>query len=197
MKTPDRRESLGEFLNQEQLTGTIVEVGCAHGGFARMVLKDWKGSFYYMVDPWKAQDPDVYKERQEEPWKYDRWFDEVIAMAVADHRIRPFRMLSSTAVSYFDDASLDSVYIDGNHDLEHCYEDICLWYPKVRPGGLFGGHDCYNATTDGHYCQVKDAVDKWFKETGNAVVLTDCSSWWHRKPVRYVATAEDEERMAQ
>ena len=36
---------------------------------------------------------------------------------------------------------LDFIFIDGDHSYERCYEDLNLWYNKVRPGGIFAGHD--------------------------------------------------------
>lgn len=36
---------------------------------------------------------------------------------------------------------LDFIFIDGDHSYERCYEDLNLWYDKIRPGGLFSGHD--------------------------------------------------------
>lgn len=36
---------------------------------------------------------------------------------------------------------LDFIFIDGDHSYERCYQDLNLWYDKVRPGGLFSGHD--------------------------------------------------------
>jgi len=38
-------------------------------------------------------------------------------------------------------APLDFIFIDGDHSYERCYEDLNLWYDKIRPGGLFSGHD--------------------------------------------------------
>ena len=36
---------------------------------------------------------------------------------------------------------VDFVYIDGNHRYEFVAKDIELYYPKVRVGGIIGGHD--------------------------------------------------------
>jgi methyltransferase family protein len=196
--TPNRREELGLFLNREKLLGEGAEIGVAHGAFARSVLLDWSGKRYWMIDPWTSQDPAVYKEKQEEAWKYERWYEECIDIQLKDPRVLCLRGYSSRIVSQFEDNQLDWVYIDGNHDFEHVSEDIRLWYPKVRPGGLVSGHDCYNSTEGGHYCQVKDAVFKASLDMGWAsYVVTDCSSWWHRKPSRFVPNAEEEARMAQ
>lgn len=36
---------------------------------------------------------------------------------------------------------LDFVYIDGNHRYEYVKKDIELYYPKIKIGGVIGGHD--------------------------------------------------------
>ena len=38
-------------------------------------------------------------------------------------------------------APFDFIFIDGDHSYERCYEDLNLWYDRIRPGGLFSGHD--------------------------------------------------------
>jgi hypothetical protein len=51
------------------------------------------------------------------------------------------RMTSREAAAKIEDGSLDFVYIDAAHDLFHVIEDIHLWTPKVRIGGIIAGHD--------------------------------------------------------
>ena len=40
-----------------------------------------------------------------------------------------------------EDESLDFVYIDANHAYDWVVQDIELWYPKVKKGGILWGHD--------------------------------------------------------
>ena len=51
------------------------------------------------------------------------------------------RMTSESAISLFPDASLDLVYIDGDHACEAAKQDIILWKPKIKKGGFLSGHD--------------------------------------------------------
>ncbi|MBT5491708.1 class I SAM-dependent methyltransferase, partial [bacterium] len=37
--------------------------------------------------------------------------------------------------------TLDFIYIDANHTYESAKEDIQLWYPKIKVGGMISGHD--------------------------------------------------------
>jgi hypothetical protein len=69
------------------------------------------------------------------------------------HLLTPIRKPSLEAVTRYQDASLDFVFIDAAHDYDSVKADILAWKPKVKPGGYLGGHD-YNGCFPG----VIDAV---------------------------------------
>jgi hypothetical protein len=80
---------------------------------------------------------------------------------------------SAEAARAFDTASLDLVFIDGDHSLYHVLLDIGLWYPKVRRGGILSGHDysdvegttrAVDAIPDLLGREVKYLPDAWFKQ---------------------------------
>jgi hypothetical protein len=48
---------------------------------------------------------------------------------------------STLAVKLFADDFFDFVYIDGNHNYDSVKQDISIWFPKVKKGGILGGHD--------------------------------------------------------
>ncbi len=48
---------------------------------------------------------------------------------------------SVQAAGAFSDACCDAVFIDGDHAYTAVSSDISAWLPKVKPGGLIGGHD--------------------------------------------------------
>jgi predicted O-methyltransferase YrrM len=48
---------------------------------------------------------------------------------------------SVTAAKDFLDGYLDFVYIDANHSYASVKEDILAWLPKIKKGGIIGGHD--------------------------------------------------------
>jgi predicted O-methyltransferase YrrM len=56
-------------------------------------------------------------------------------------RFEIHREYSINAAKNFKDSSLDFVYIDGRHDYTGVKEDVEAWYPKLKEGGLFAGHD--------------------------------------------------------
>jgi predicted O-methyltransferase YrrM len=41
------------------------------------------------------------------------------------------------------DASVDFVWLDGNHEKEHVTREIALLLPKLAPGGIIAGHDTH------------------------------------------------------
>jgi len=51
------------------------------------------------------------------------------------------RMESVEAAELFLDEYFDYIYIDGNHTLDAVSKDLEAWWPKVKPGGYFAGHD--------------------------------------------------------
>jgi hypothetical protein len=51
------------------------------------------------------------------------------------------KMTSVEASKQYEDNSLDFVFIDACHDYECVNEDIKVWYPKVKIGGILAGHD--------------------------------------------------------
>lgn len=58
--------------------------------------------------------------------------------------------------------NLDFVYIDGNHDYEYAKADLETYWPKVRWGGVIGGHD-YG---DGVQKAVLEFLDRRHDERG-------------------------------
>lgn len=76
-------------------------------------------------------------------------------------------MNSLEAPKLFDDGYLDYLHIDDCHSYEHLVQELPLWWPKVKKGGVFSGDDFMNCT-DG--CEgpfgVQQAVTE-FSKTNN------------------------------
>jgi hypothetical protein len=75
------------------------------------------------------------------------------------------RKFSADAAKDMPDGSLDVVYIDSNHVYDAVIEDITLWSPKVRSGGLIGGHD-FRVFQNKPTIHVKAAVEAYTKACG-------------------------------
>lgn len=133
-----QREEFGEFLTSKNLINKGVEVGSFKGEFARTILEKWEG-ILYMVDPWYELED--YNDMSNIGLNQDAYLEAM--RSINDFRDRAYmlRCLSKQAVDLFPDESLDFVYIDGNHEYSYVVQDIKLWYPKVKKGGIVAGHD--------------------------------------------------------
>ena len=69
--------------------------------------------------------------------------------------INPIRITSLEGSTLYQDNSLDFVFIDAFHQYEDVLEDIKVWLPKVKVGGILAGHDY------GHQ-GVNKAVNEFF-----------------------------------
>lgn len=55
--------------------------------------------------------------------------------------VRPIFKKSVDVATMFDDESIDFCFIDSDHSYESIKKEIDTWYPKIKPGGMIGGHD--------------------------------------------------------
>jgi predicted O-methyltransferase YrrM len=96
----------------------------------------------YCVDTWRGSKEHTEREEVKQDTLYDIFLRNVREAGVAGF-IHPLRMPSVEAARKFRDGSLDLLFIDADHSEAACLADLEAWYPKVRPGGVILGHDCY------------------------------------------------------
>jgi len=131
-----------------------VEIGTLHALNAQSILQNLNVKHLYLVDPYTIYDDGIntYQNRDKD---YE----------IAKQRMKPFRNKVTFIVKTSEDAicdiltSLDFVYIDGNHDYEHVKQDLELYYPLVRSGGVIGGHD-FRADCEGLCRAVLEFADE-------------------------------------
>lgn len=173
----DHRDNLGRWLNQRGLVGAGAEIGIAFCGWSRIVLSTWLGKRYYLVDPLVAQDPAIYREKHDDVDWAMRLRD-AIRLTQDDPRAVLIQKFSVDAAKDIEDGSLDWIFLDGNHSLRAVLDDMDAWWPKVKIGGVFGGHDYGDDTNYPSWVEVKSAVDRWCHEHRITFTLSRCVSWW-------------------
>jgi methyltransferase family protein len=183
LETLNNRDELGAWLTQHGFEGQAVEIGALNGANARQWISTWGQGTLTLIDPWKSQDPGIYKERQD--WTdFEACYKECTMLAEQfKGRIILLRELSMNAVWQFDDKSLDCVYVDGNHAYEAAMADFCAWWPKLKSGGILGAHDYWLDRNPPAWGEVKMVADHFsegmripFRHTPK------CGSVWFQKP---------------
>jgi predicted O-methyltransferase YrrM len=146
-----------------------AEVGVWAGDYALVLCHGLPGLRLRCVDPWLEYAS--YQERKNNQRRME------IAYAQARAKLEPYRCVidrrtSMAAAQDVPDASLDFVYIDGNHAKAFVLQDLAAWVPKVRSGGMVSGHDYSQRKVKAKArIEVKEAVDEYVAEHGIAPVF--------------------------
>ncbi|MEM9428854.1 MAG: class I SAM-dependent methyltransferase [Pseudomonadota bacterium] len=136
------------LLNHFKKGGEGAEIGVHLGEFAVELLSVVGPSRLHLIDPWRRLTGPTHKRalygshtsQQEMDARHqavaDRFAREVAAGGVVIHRA--FSVEASTA---FAPATLDFVYLDGDHSFEGTSADVAAWWPIVKPGGILAADD--------------------------------------------------------
>ena len=171
METKKRWDILAEIIKEFDLK-TGAEVGAKTGLNIRNVLLRCPGFSFVGIDHW---DP----KRKYQNWTSmsqivnEKKFDSVCKEFPG--RTKKYKYMSDVAAGFFENESLDLVFIDASHDFDSVHYDILTWLPKIRPGGFICGHD-YDHPKIG---EVKRAVDYFFDD--KVIALFDDYVWAYQK----------------
>lgn len=194
------RENFPELLKVMGLNGAGVELGTFKGEFSKKLLDNWEGSLF-MIDVWRPLSKEEYDDQSNHSEYADAYSETMSNTKEHAERAHMIRCKGEIAVNLFNDDSLDFVYIDANHTYESVVDDINLWYPKVKSGGILAGHDYLGLTYDEgvknlplllwneetpdqqNYAGVfgvNPAVNEFVKREGYELKVTDefLGTWW-------------------
>lgn len=151
--------------------GLFVELGVATARFAEQVLSRNNQMNYVGIDAWADHHDDA-------EMKYAS-----SKLRIFGRRVKLRREFFSKAVTKFADESCDVIYVDGYaHTGQDDGKTLRDWWPKVKSGGVFSGHDY-----DEKWPKTIAAVDAFAESIGATVeVIKDepYSSWIIRKPAK-------------
>lgn len=186
--------------------GRGVEIGVFKGDFSKEILHSWNGTLY-MVDVWSPLGEE-YIDCSNHAFHHDAYKNAIENIKGYEERAIMIRANSKTASEMFQDESLDFIFIDANHAYDYVVEDINLWFPKLKKGGVFSGHDyilmdwyndpnfaenkkdkhIYTFSSDGNpfyngIFGVNPAVDEFCEKMGYHLNNTSewFSTWWFIK----------------
>ena len=133
----DRKELI-KYYNKG---GIGVEVGVLFGQFSKEILELWDGKLY-LIDIWNDTDFGYIDNNNHIHYENNLPILKTIEnLKGLEDRGIMIRSTSKEASLLFQNESLDFVHIDANHSYDSTKEDIELWYPKVKEGGIFSVHD--------------------------------------------------------
>lgn len=161
----------------------IVEVGTWKGRSAWRFAEASAPflSEIYCVDTWlggidhflsdKPQD-DVMRDEHGSPRIYEQFLRNFKDHHAAN-RIHPVRQTSVNGARAMASRGLfaDLIYIDGSHEYEDAYADICAYAPLLAPNGRIFGDDY------GSFPGVQIAVHRFAIEHGRRVKVVDGNFW--------------------
>lgn len=150
--------------------GIVIELGVAAGKFAAEMLETNPSIIYHGIDRWSDHhDTDEMECAQARLWPW-RERATLIRSTFAKH------------LPWVEDASADLIYVDGYaHTGQEGGQTLRDWWPKLKPGGIFAGHD-YDPT---HYPQTVAAVDDFARDMALEIRIIEeipHPSWWTIKP---------------
>jgi hypothetical protein len=171
------RNNFGAFLTGKKLTGIGVEVGTDRGIFAWHLLRGCRFTRFFTVDPYCVGYDDNDPMSHMSP--ADRVKDEKAAkeLLCEFENCRMLRTTSAEAAKDFGDGTVDFVYLDGCHRYESVKEDVGLWWPKVKVGGVLAGHDFLSGQADLISGGVQSAVMSEFDDIGLVPEIKQDDPW--------------------
>ena len=157
------------FIKESTIQKPLIgaEIGVASGVNAQSIMETLSMKKLFLIDPYE---PYVEKEgvvtdfSKDELKAYER-------MRAYQDRVEFIKKHSDEAVGDLPD-NLDFIYIDGNHSYEHVRRDIENYCPKIRSGGVIGGHDFV-----GYYTGLCIAVVE-FAQSNGFHLMSDKADWW-------------------
>lgn len=72
------------------------------------------------------------------------------------------RGISWEISDFYENETLDFVFIDAGHDYYSVMKDLQGWFPKVKQNGVIAGHDYHYAEGRDAHCGVYPAVNDFF-----------------------------------
>lgn len=171
------KPALRQLSGQNNLVG--AEIGVGEGANASFYLSVLDVDFVFLIDPYVVYENERIIVSEEGIKKREN--EAHVRLDEYKYKIKWIKEKSADAAELIADNSLDFVYIDGDHAYEFVTKDISLYYPKIKKGRLFSGHD-YN------YESVKKAVDE-FVNKQELILHTEIFAngkknydWWIWKP---------------
>ena len=169
-KTDKRIRVIKKFIGKK---ARILEIGVHEGTFSNLLLKQFKPEIFYLVDPWKYESEETYKEslyggnlsNPDGQNKLNARYETVklnFKEQITSGQIILIRKNSDEVFNLLKDNFFDLIYIDGNHTFNFVKLDITNSLKKIKKDGIIV---CDDYASPGWWDDgVTKAVNKMCKE---------------------------------
>jgi len=163
-----RQAALSKRLTKHIKNGLIVEIG-VFGGVSLLNIAEQcmtNGTRMVGIDPWELTVPNDGHGKKLSNYRFMKGnlvdarnnLIKICKELKYDH-ISLIKDFSHLAVGTFEDATIDLLYIDGEHTYNAVKMDLELWFSKMKQNSVIWGDDWHK---DG----VRKAVDEFCKGNG-------------------------------
>lgn len=143
-----------------------IEIGVREAGNLRNLAKNskFKEGMLFGLDCWTEdpERPEINDAGYTQNDLNNQYLGCVIRFS-SNPFVKIVRNFSYEGSLLFEDNYFDFIYIDAAHDYESVVEDLNAWWPKLKKGGIFSGHDYFPDTRvwRGKECGVYKAVNEF------------------------------------
>lgn len=131
-----------QMVNIAPNNAHFVEVGVWKGRSASFmaveIINSNKNIRFDLVDHWEGSEEHLDMNEVKEHKIYDIFLSNIEPVK---NNVNIVKADSISASELYENESLDFVFIDAAHDYDNVLKDLYAWYPKVKKGGYFAGHD--------------------------------------------------------
>ena len=171
MDTPQTRAELAKLIPRD---GLVIELGVAAGQFANQMLQANPMIHYVGIDRWSDHHD---ADEMLSAINLVSWHTSAVMLRYSFHEALPL----------IPDGAASMVYVDGYaHTGQEGGQTLRDWWPKVKRGGIFAGHDydaaSYPQTVHAVNCFVRDLLDGGESVDLHIIDEKPHPSWWLVKP---------------
>ena len=165
-KTDKRIRIIKKFIGKK---AKILEIGVHEGTFSNLLLKQFKPEIFYLVDPWKYESEETYKEslyggnlsNPDGQNKLNARYETVklnFKEQITSGQIILIRKNSDEVFNLLKDNFFDLIYIDGNHTYEYSKRDFQNVSKHLDKGGFILFDDSSDYSSFGCARLMKEIV---------------------------------------
>lgn len=160
-----------------------IEVGSCFGRSSSEISKSIPQGQLFCIDKWNGMVIDMNRYKIIRPW-YPKHGDTIVLETFLNYT-KDFKNIQHIVADSPESESLrnwsglvDFVFLDAGHVNPSDREYIDFWLPKIKPGGIFAGHDYYPNSKYSRHPDVTENVE-YLEARLRQKVKSTVGTIWH------------------